>query len=201
MTRINLRLAQDLKDRVEEAARAAGLSVNAWLVRSATAALAGGDTSAGWASRAAARQRPLHRLGPLLASSPTDHPTFHHHQNQHGGEPSCPHSPPPQPITASIELAVGDALIAASDRGDTVVEVRPSNPDNDVDVRAAAETRVEFSPTSGLLVVRGPKQRGLGRMARTASIDITVELPTGSQIEGRPPWRASGCTAGSVPAG
>jgi Arc-like DNA binding domain len=41
MTRINLRLPQDLKDRVEEAARAAGLSVNAWLVRSAAAALTG----------------------------------------------------------------------------------------------------------------------------------------------------------------
>jgi hypothetical protein len=39
MTRINLRLGQDLKDRIEEAARDAGLSVNAWLVRSATTAL------------------------------------------------------------------------------------------------------------------------------------------------------------------
>jgi hypothetical protein len=43
MTRINLRLPQDLKDRVEDAARDAGLSVNAWLVRSAAAALGGGD--------------------------------------------------------------------------------------------------------------------------------------------------------------
>ena len=39
MTRINLRLGQDLKDRVEDAARAAGTSVNAWLVRAASAAL------------------------------------------------------------------------------------------------------------------------------------------------------------------
>jgi hypothetical protein len=53
MTRINLRLPQDLKDRVEDAARVAGLSVNAWLVRSAAAALAGGDPTAGWVSRAA----------------------------------------------------------------------------------------------------------------------------------------------------
>jgi hypothetical protein len=53
MTRINLRLPQDLKDRVEDAARAAGLSVNAWLVRSAAAGLAGGDPTAGWVSRAA----------------------------------------------------------------------------------------------------------------------------------------------------
>jgi hypothetical protein len=39
MARINLRLNEDLKGRVEGAARAAGLSVNAWLVRSAAAAL------------------------------------------------------------------------------------------------------------------------------------------------------------------
>ena len=39
MARINLRLSEDLKGRVEEAARQAGLSVNAWLVRSAAAAL------------------------------------------------------------------------------------------------------------------------------------------------------------------
>ncbi|MDH6281045.1 hypothetical protein M2284_000502 [Rhodococcus sp. LBL1] len=62
MTRINLRLSQDLKDRVEDAARAAGLSVNAWLVRAATSGLdentttrrperrapTGGDRFTGW---------------------------------------------------------------------------------------------------------------------------------------------------------
>jgi hypothetical protein len=61
MTRINLRLPQDLKDRVEESARQAGLSVNAWLVRAAAAALPttadsprasrskrGGDRYSGW---------------------------------------------------------------------------------------------------------------------------------------------------------
>jgi hypothetical protein len=42
MTRINLRLPQDLKDRVEDAARASGISVNAWLVRSASAGLSRG---------------------------------------------------------------------------------------------------------------------------------------------------------------
>lgn len=45
MTRINLRLGQDLKDRVEEAARRAGMSANAWLVRSATVALTAGPPS------------------------------------------------------------------------------------------------------------------------------------------------------------
>jgi hypothetical protein len=44
MVRINLRLPEHLKGRVEEAAGRAGLSVNAWLVRAATAALDdGGD--------------------------------------------------------------------------------------------------------------------------------------------------------------
>ena len=43
MTRINLRLGQDLKDRVEGAAREAALSVNAWLVRAAVAALGAED--------------------------------------------------------------------------------------------------------------------------------------------------------------
>ncbi len=45
MTRINLRLGQDLKDRVEEAARREGMSANAWLVRAAGDALASGPTS------------------------------------------------------------------------------------------------------------------------------------------------------------
>jgi hypothetical protein len=57
MTRINLRLPQDLKDRVEEAARSSGLSVNAWLVRAATSGLTSGGTGGegppGWVSRAA----------------------------------------------------------------------------------------------------------------------------------------------------
>ncbi len=39
MARINLRLGEDLKARVEEAARAGGLSVNSWLVRAAATAL------------------------------------------------------------------------------------------------------------------------------------------------------------------
>ncbi|HET7902721.1 MAG TPA: toxin-antitoxin system HicB family antitoxin [Candidatus Nanopelagicales bacterium] len=39
LARINLRLPQDLKDRVEEAARGTGVSVNTWLVRAASAGL------------------------------------------------------------------------------------------------------------------------------------------------------------------
>ena len=42
MVRINLRLPEHLKSRVEDAAGQAGLSVNSWLVRAATAALGNG---------------------------------------------------------------------------------------------------------------------------------------------------------------
>jgi hypothetical protein len=41
MVRINLRLPEHLKGRVEDAAARSGLSVNAWLVRAATSALDG----------------------------------------------------------------------------------------------------------------------------------------------------------------
>ncbi|HEY6481297.1 MAG TPA: hypothetical protein VIZ00_14785, partial [Streptosporangiaceae bacterium] len=39
MTRINFRLGETLKSRIEDAAEQAGLSVNSWLVRAAAAAL------------------------------------------------------------------------------------------------------------------------------------------------------------------
>jgi hypothetical protein len=44
--RINLRVPDGLKSRVEEAAGAAGLSVNAWLVRAIGAAVDGGSATA-----------------------------------------------------------------------------------------------------------------------------------------------------------
>jgi len=42
--RINFRLSEPLKARIEEAAGRDGISVNAWLVRAATAAVTGGGT-------------------------------------------------------------------------------------------------------------------------------------------------------------
>jgi hypothetical protein len=49
MARINFRLAQHLKDRIEQAADRSGLSVNGWLVRAAAAAL-DGDVALGAAA-------------------------------------------------------------------------------------------------------------------------------------------------------
>jgi hypothetical protein len=43
--RINFRLGENLKSRIEEAAGSAGLSVNSWLVRAVAAALDSADAS------------------------------------------------------------------------------------------------------------------------------------------------------------
>ncbi len=50
--RISFRLTEHLKGRIEEAAAQAGLSVNAWLVRAASAALESGDRDRGPTRRA-----------------------------------------------------------------------------------------------------------------------------------------------------
>jgi DUF4097 and DUF4098 domain-containing protein YvlB len=86
----------------------------------------------------------------------------------------------PEPIQAVIEFAVGEARISASDRDDTVVEVRPSDQSRDADVQSAERTRVEF--VAGRLEVKGPKQRS--PFGKPGSIDVTVALPTGSRLSG-----------------
>jgi len=86
----------------------------------------------------------------------------------------------PEPITATIELVVGDLRITARDRPDTAVEVRPSDPGTELDVRAAEQTRVEYA--DGRLLVKVPKQRGLGLFGKAGSVDVEIELPAGSRL-------------------
>jgi hypothetical protein len=86
----------------------------------------------------------------------------------------------PEPIFVTVELSVGDVQIIASDRTDTVVEVRPSDDSDDSDVQAAQRTRVEYA--DGTLLVRGPKARTLDFSKKTRSVDVLIELPTGSQV-------------------
>jgi hypothetical protein len=87
-----------------------------------------------------------------------------------------------QPIAVALEFAAGDAQITASERSDTVVDVRPRDADKEADQRAAAATEVDFS--SGRLVVRGPHQRGWV-LGRGGAIDVRIELPQGSSVEGK----------------
>ncbi len=88
----------------------------------------------------------------------------------------------PAPISAVIEFEVGDLRIVAGDRPDTKVDVRPTNPAKASDVTAAEQTRVEYA--NGNLLVKGPKGRKyLGFRGDNESIDITIELPSGSRVQ------------------
>ena len=90
----------------------------------------------------------------------------------------------PEPISVTVELALGAVRIAASDRTDTVVEVRPSNPAKKSDVAAAAQTRVDYA--DGKLVVKGPRgwKPHVRPWGNSESIDIDIELPAGSRLRG-----------------
>lgn len=87
----------------------------------------------------------------------------------------------PEPILASVEVGVGDIRIAASERADTVVEVRPSHPERRDDAQAAEQTRVELS--GGQLVVKAPKSwKRWSPFGDGGSIEVSIELPAGSQL-------------------
>lgn len=86
----------------------------------------------------------------------------------------------PEPISVTIDLSVGNVRITASDRTDTVVEVRPSDESDESDVKAAEQTRVQYA--NGTLLVKTPKMRALDFSRKTRSVDVSIELPTGSQV-------------------
>jgi hypothetical protein len=92
----------------------------------------------------------------------------------------------PEPITATILLGVGDVRISAGDRDTTVVDVHPSDASSADDRQATEQTIVEYA--NGKLLVRGPKQRSWRIKSRGASIDVTIELPTGSNVHGTAQW-------------
>ncbi len=87
----------------------------------------------------------------------------------------------PEPISLSVELGAGQIQIAAEDRVDTVVEVRPSDPSKRSDVSAAERTLVEYA--EGTLVVRAPRRWAYTVLgAGKEFVDIEIAMPTGSRL-------------------
>lgn len=86
----------------------------------------------------------------------------------------------PEPISVLLDFYAGYVQINASDRADTTVDVRPSDPSDSSDVEAAQKTRVDC--TDGTLMVRGPK-RTFDFSKKTRSIDVVIELPIGSKVD------------------
>ncbi|HWF21867.1 MAG TPA: DUF4097 family beta strand repeat-containing protein [Acidimicrobiales bacterium] len=89
----------------------------------------------------------------------------------------------PSPIAVTVELGIGDLLIAAGDRTDTVVDVRPSDPTKTADVVAAERVRVEYE--DGRLLVKATRawKQYTPRGGREA-IDVRIDVPAGSQVHG-----------------
>ncbi|GAA4909696.1 DUF4097 domain-containing protein [Streptomyces coeruleoprunus] len=89
----------------------------------------------------------------------------------------------PEPISATLEFDIGAVRIVAGKRTTTVVEIRPTDPAEENDVRVAQQTAV--SCRDGRLLVKGPRKRSL--FGRSGSIEVTVELPAGSDVLGNSP--------------
>jgi DUF4097 and DUF4098 domain-containing protein YvlB len=87
----------------------------------------------------------------------------------------------PAPISAAIDIIFGNITVKASDRTDTVVEVRPTDPTWESDVKAAEQVIVEF--TDGKLQVKHPKLRSMFSK-RYGAVEVLIELPTGSDLHG-----------------
>jgi DUF4097 and DUF4098 domain-containing protein YvlB len=89
----------------------------------------------------------------------------------------------PTPISIVIEVGVGHIGVAAGDRADATVDVKPSTPGKRADVAAAEQTRVDFA--NGTLSVIGPKGwRQFTSWSNRGSVDITIDVPTGSDLRG-----------------
>ncbi|MFI6008337.1 DUF4097 family beta strand repeat-containing protein [Streptomyces sp. NPDC051243] len=89
----------------------------------------------------------------------------------------------PEAISVTAHVGAGSIQFVASDRLDTVVDVRPGNPKRDKDARAAEQTEVTYA--GGVLTIRTKERRIIGP---SGLVDVTVELPTGSRIDLSGSW-------------
>src|SRR5689334_1822062 len=84
----------------------------------------------------------------------------------------------PQPITATVEISAGSVRLVATDRDETVVDVRPRDENRSHDVKAAEQVRVDFS--NGAL--RVSSQRGFS-FPRRGAVVVEIALPSGSRLD------------------
>ena len=85
----------------------------------------------------------------------------------------------PAPIDAELDISIGHVEVVASDRADTVVEVGPTNPGRSGDSSLAREATTSFE--GGRLRVHVPRRMNL--FGQSDSVDVRVELPSGSRVE------------------
>lgn len=88
----------------------------------------------------------------------------------------------PAPISAVLAIPAGRVQVIAADRADTAVEVRPANPAKSRDVQLAEQTTVAYADGELRIHTPEPKSQLFGP---SASVEVTVQLPTGSRVEGK----------------
>src|SRR5215469_14543025 len=87
----------------------------------------------------------------------------------------------PAAIAAVLDIPAGRMRFIAADRADTAVEILPASASKDRDLKAAAQTRVNYA--DGILRIEtSAKHQYLGP---SGSIEVTVELPAGSRVEAK----------------
>ena len=86
----------------------------------------------------------------------------------------------PEPISVTLELGTGNVRMTAGNRTDTVVEIRPSDEADESDVQAAQQVRADYA--NGMLRVTGPRPGPFDFSRKTRSVEVSIELPTGSQV-------------------
>ncbi|WP_027342937.1 DUF4097 family beta strand repeat-containing protein [Hamadaea tsunoensis] len=88
----------------------------------------------------------------------------------------------PAPISAVLAIPAGRIQVIAAERADTTVEVRPADPGKNRDVQTAEQTTVAYA--DGVLRISAPEPRN-SLIGATGSVEITVQVPAGSHVEGR----------------
>lgn len=92
-------------------------------------------------------------------------------------------TPAPISVLLDIGLACASTEVTASDGAETVVEVQPSDPANKSDVALAEQTRVSYN--DGVLSVKAPRNwRQYVAWSGNGSVDVKIELPSGSRLRG-----------------
>jgi hypothetical protein len=76
----------------------------------------------------------------------------------------------------------GRVHFVAADRADTVAEVLPADASKSRDVKAAAQTTVDYA--DGVLRIRTPAAKNQ-HFGPSGSLEVTVQLPAGSHVEAK----------------
>jgi hypothetical protein len=86
------------------------------------------------------------------------------------------------PVSVVLDIPSGRVQVIAADRADSTVEVRPVNAGKGRDVKAAEQTSVTYD--DGVLRIR-TESTGNRLLGPTGALEVTVQVPTGSRLEGR----------------